>query len=218
MRKGICAAAIVPCCATLLLAGCAGVAPSPYASPTEDVVGSPSRFEPRQLSQAVATAIQKMLTDPTFTDSYGGVSARAAELGRRLPVLAVTPVANNSGDGRGDASTRQVFEALKNGLRKTGRFEVVDYVRRGDITGTVRAGRGAGDDDEALQHFGSYLSPDLILSADITRDVTDDRGRKVYFHYLNLTMQSTETGSVFWSETIEVAKQVQQRSYMWSNR
>ena len=194
---------LVICCSS----GCHGVPKSPYVGPTDDVPGKPDRFEPRQMSRSVTESIERLLTDPMFPTNYVIVLKKAREAGRPLPVLAVKPVLNNTGNGIGDSSTHQIFEALKTGLRKTGKFEVVDYTQRQALIRTVIDGTNTGDDSGALDNIGKYRSANLILTGDIRRDETDDRGRKVYFHYLNLEMQSTATGTVFWSDTIEVAKQ-----------
>ena len=192
------------CCSV----GCNGAVSSPYVPKDEDVLGRASRFEHRQKSRSVEESVDRMLTDPTFDGSYREVAERAQAAGRKLPVLAVKPILNNTGDGRSDsAATRQMFEALKAALRKTGKFEVVDYTQRQALIKTVIDGNNNGDDGGAIQTIGTYKSPNLILTGDIRRDETEDRGRKVYFHFLNLEIQSTATGTVFWSDTVEVAKQ-----------
>lgn len=201
---------VVVCCA----AGCLGYPPppSPYVSNSDDVVGRASRFEHRQKTRSVAEAIERMQTDPTFTAGYQEALAQAKAAKRRLPVLAIKPILNNTGDGRGDAAaTKQIFEALKTGFRKTGLFEIVDYTQRKALNDTLLAGADSGDDDGALQAIGNYRSPNLVLTGEIRRDETDETGRRVYFHFLNLEIQSTATGTVFWSDTIEVAKQLVKR-------
>ena len=201
------------CPAGLLLAvccsaGCHGVASSPYVSRDEDVLGRASKFEHRQKARSVEEAVARMFTDPTFDESYREVADQAKAAGRKRPVLAVKPILNNTGDGRSDSvATRQVFEAIKASLRKSGKFEVVDYTQRQNLIKTVTDGNNYGDDGGAIQGIGGYRSPNLILTGDIRRDETEDRGRMVYFHFLNLEIQSTATGTVFWSDTVEVGKQ-----------
>lgn len=212
------------CVAGLLLAiccsaGCHGAVSSPYVPKDEDVLGSASKFEHRQKARSVEEAIDRMLTDPTFEESYREVVERAKAAGRKRPVLAVKPILNNTGDGKSDsAATRQIFEALKTKLRKTGKFEVVDYTQRQSLIKTTIDGNNYGDDGGAIQNIGGYRSPNLVLTGDIRRDETEDRGRKVYFHFLNLEIQSTATGTVFWSETVEVGKQEPSRSSLGLRR
>lgn len=203
------------CCSV----GCNGAVSSPYVPKDEDVLGRASRFEHRQKSRSVEESVDRMLTDPTFDGSYREVAERAQAAGRKLPVLAVKPILNNTGDGRSDsAATRQMFEALKAALRKTGKFEVVDYTQRQSLLKTVIEGNNTGDDGGALQAIGAYRSPNLVLTGDIRRDETEDRGRRVYFHFLNLEIQSTATGTVFWSDTVEVGKQEPARGLFGSRR
>ena len=203
------------CCSV----GCNGAVSSPYVPKDEDVLGRASRFEHRQKSRSVEESVDRMLTDPTFDGSYREVAERAQAAGRKLPVLAVKPILNNTGDGRSDsAATRQIFEALKAALRKTGKFEVVDYTQRQSLLKTVVEGNNTGDDGGALQAIGAYRSPNLVLTGDIRRDETEDRGRRVYFHFLNLEIQSTATGTVFWSDTVEVGKQEPSRGFFRAMR
>lgn len=201
------------CKAGLLLAvccsaGCFGAASSTYVAKDVDVRGKPSKFEHRQKARSVEEAIARMLTDPTFDESYREVAELAKAAGRKKPVLAIKPIQNNTGDGKSDsAATHQIFKSLQASLRKTGKFEIVDYTQRQALIKTVIDGNNNGDDGGAIQPIGTYKSPNLILTGDIRRDETEDRGRKVYFHFLNLEIQSTATGTVFWNDTVEIAKQ-----------
>ena len=109
------------CCS----AGCNGAVSSPYVPKDEDVLGRASRFEHRQKARSVEEAVDRMLTDPAFDESYREVADQAKAAGRKRPVLAIKPILNNTGDGRSDSvATRQVFEALKASLRKIGRAHV----------------------------------------------------------------------------------------------
>ena len=62
------------------------------------------------------------------------------------------------------------------------------------------------DDGEApanLEHIGNYTSADFIMTGELRREQTIDRGRAVYHHFLNLEMTDTSTGTVFWSDTAD---------------
>ena len=147
------------CKAGLLLAvccsaGCFGAASSTYVAKDVDVRGKPSKFEHRQKARSVEEAIARMLTDPTFDESYREVAELAKAAGRKKPVLAIKPIQNNTGDGKSDsAATHQIFKSLQTSLRKTGKFEIVDYTQRQALIKTVI-------DGNKCQYRSIFLHPD----------------------------------------------------------
>lgn len=187
-----------------LLAGCvAASGPSRgYMNSDDDVFGHASRMEYTQKSRAIDSVIKQMLTDPMFTVQYDAARQRAADAGRRLPTIAVKPIENNTGDGRSDAAvTGQMYRELLTALRKTGKFEMIDYARRSQMKRTVIAAVDDGEAPANIQHIGSYTSADFIMTGELRRERTDEPGARVYHHFLNLEMTDTSTGTVFWSDT-----------------
>ena len=200
IAKAGCAAALV-----FAAGGCEAFRPGPprgYLNPNDDIYGRASRMEYSQKHLAVVDIIGKMLTDPTFTVRYDAAKHRAIDAKRALPTIAVMPIENNTGDGRSDAAvTGQIYRELITVLRKTGKFEMIDYARRTQMRNTAIAAVDAGENPANLQNIGNYTSADFTMTGELRREQTDDPGMRVYHHFLNLEMTDTATGTVFWSDT-----------------
>ena len=191
----------------LAAAGCETVRPGPrrgYLDHNEDVFGSASQMEYTQKSRSITHIIAQMLTDPMFTEQYDAARSRAIAAGRKRPTIAVRPIENNTGDGRSDSAvTGQMYRELLTALRKTTKFEMIDYARRSQMKKTVVAAVDDGENSANLQHIGEYTSADFIMTGELRREFTDDVNRKVYHHFLNLELTDTSTGTVFWSDTAQ---------------
>ena len=199
--RGFSARVVVLASAAALVAGCAAPRGG-YGNPDDDFYGRPSPMEYTQKHLSIVRVLEQMKTDPMFTSRYDAARKRALDAGRSLPTVAVRPIENNTGDGRGDAEvTSQMYRELITQLRKTGLFEMIDYTRRRQLIDTVTGGADAGDNSAAIQHIGNYASADFIMTGELRRERTDDPGRTVYHHFLNLEMTDTSTGTVFWSDT-----------------
>ena len=191
----------------ILMAAMSGCATHPgpsrgYMDPNDDVYGRSSRMEYTQKHRSLVDVLEKMKTDPMFTAQYAAAKNRAAAAGRILPTIAVRPIENNTGDGRSDAAvTGQMYRELIAQLRKTRLFEMIDYARRSQMKKNVVAAVDDGEDPSNLQHIGSYTSADFIMTGELRREMTEDRGNRVYHHFLNLEMTDTSTGAVFWNDT-----------------
>lgn len=200
------------CAVSACVSGCRDVQPEPYVHPAANVVGKPSEFEPTEKLYTVQEMVENMLKDARFTENYKRVCQVASRQGRARPVLCVKYPENRTGDGRSDSQAcSMIFAALQDALWKTGLFDVVDYTIRPALTGTVSGGSNNGDDDDDVQYFGKYKSPNLVMTGHLTRDETDDHGRKVYFHSLRLQVQYTTDATAFWSDTKIVSKQTPER-------
>ena len=190
-----------------LVAGCETARPGPsrgYMDPNDDVFGKSSRMEYTQKRLALVNVLEKMRTDPMFSSQYDKARKRALDAGRTLPTIAVRPIENNTGDGRSDSAvTGQMYRELLTALRKTGLFEMIDYARRTQMRNTVVSAVDSGEAPSNLEHIGNYTSADFIMTGELRREQTADRGRAVYHHFLNLEMTDTSTGTVFWSDTAE---------------
>lgn len=202
MKKVIFAAVVAACAA-----GCESVRSGPrrgYLDHNEDVFGSASSMEYTQKRLAITKVIEQMLTDPMFTEQYDAAMSRAVAANRTRPTIAVRPIENNTGDGRGDAAaTGQMYRELLTALRKTKKFEMIDYARRSQMKKTVVSAVDDGENPANLQHIGNYTSADFIMTGELKREFTDDGNRKVYHHFLNLELTDTSTGTVFWSDTAQ---------------
>lgn len=196
--------------AVVLCAGC--VAPSPgrsrgYLDPEEDVYGRSSRLEYSQKRLTVTKSVERMLTDPMFTGNYDKARARASAAGRTLPTIAINPIENNTGDGRSDsAATGQLYRELLTAIRKTGRFVMIDRMRRKQMTDSNIGGVDSGEDGAGIQGVGDYTSADFVMTGDLRREVTEGESHTVYHHFLNLEMIDSASGTVFWSDTVPVVK------------
>ena len=153
---------------TVLCAGCAMNSIGPargYMDANEDVYGQSSRMEHSQKSRSVANAVERMLTDPMFTGNYGAARKRANDAGRTLPTIAINPIENNSGDGRSDsAATGQLYRELLTAIRKTGRFELIDRVRRKQMMNANIAGVDSGEGASGIQGIGILIASEVSLS------------------------------------------------------
>lgn len=189
------------------LSGCATGPRQGYLGPEEDVYGRASRMEYAQKRRTVVESVERLLTDPLFTQNYDRARKRALDAGRSLPTISISPIENNTGDGRSDsAATGQLYRDLLTAIRKTGKFLMIDPMRRRQMTNALIAGNNAGEDAAALQGIGSYASADFVLTGELRRERTDDGVRTVYHHFLNLEMVDSASGTVFWSDSMGVPK------------
>ncbi|MGN0833626.1 MAG: hypothetical protein ACI4RD_08280 [Kiritimatiellia bacterium] len=189
------------------LAGCATGPGRGYLDTEEDVYGKSSRMEYSQKHRKVAESVERLLTDPMFTTNYDKARKRAADAGRALPTISINPIENNTGDGRSDSEAAgQLYRELLTAIRKTGKFAMIDRMRRKQMTAATIAGNNAGEDASALQSAGNYVSADFVMTGELRREATDDGRRQVFHHFLNLELIDSASGVVFWSDSMPVAK------------
>lgn len=178
-----------------------------YSDPHQDEYGRSDRMEYTQKRRAITIAVERLLTDPMFTDNYKAVCKRVKDAHRIMPTIAVNVIENNTGDGRSDSeATGQIYRELITAIRKTGRFEMIDRVRRKQMRDANIKGVDDGETPIGLQSIGEYASADFLITGDLRREITEGVNRKVYHHILNLEMINSYTGTVFWSESIPVSK------------
>lgn len=204
MKKSVFFKGVAFLTVAVAMTGCAA-RPGPsrgYKNPDDDVFGKASRMEYTQKRLAIVDVLEKMKTDPMFTPNYDKARKRALDAGRTLPTIAVTPIENNTGDGRSDAAvTGQMYRELITALRKTGLFEIIDHTRRSRMRNTIVSAVDNGESADNLQHIGNYTTADFVMTGELRRESTDDENSKVYHHFLNLELTDTATGTVFWSDT-----------------
>lgn len=190
--------------------GCAMPSAGPsrgYADPNDDAYGRSSRLEYSQKSRSVSASVERMLTDPMFTGNYKAALKRAGSVGRTVPTIAINPIENNSGDGRTDsAATGQLYRELLTAIRKTGRFEMIDRIRRTQMMNANISGVDNGEDSAGIQGIGSFASADFVMTGELRREITEGERRTVYHHFLNLELIDSASGTVFWSDSVPVVK------------
>ena len=192
-------------------AGCESMRSGPsegYLNPDDDVFGRAGTIEYTQLRIAMVDLLDnKMKTDPRFTRMYKKACERAGDEKHEIPTIAVRPIENNTGDGRSDSeATGQIYNEISEHLGKmmrqdgkTPMFELIDYAQRSQMKRIVPAAVDDGEAPNNLQHIGNYTSADFIMTGELKRSVTEDKGRRVYHHFLNLKLTSTSTGMASWT-------------------
>lgn len=186
--------------------GCQGPARMGYMDSADNVFARPDSLSQSERRRSVADAISRMQTDAAFMSVYAAVKNRRMD---RLPVVAIRPFENNTGDGVDDArATASIYKACLTALRKTGLFTVKDDTRSGALVDRVKAGNNNGEQIGALANFGNYDAPDFYLQGELVKSFDDDvaERRHVFTHDLNLVMLESVGNNVAWSETVEVVK------------
>ncbi|MBR6470860.1 MAG: hypothetical protein IKS83_03605 [Victivallales bacterium] len=175
-----------------------------YGNVDDDVYGSRENLEYPQKSRAITEMVERLLTDPGFTDFYGVAAERAAARDHRLPTLIIQRIEDNTQAGGSDfRSTGQMRNDLKSTLRKTGKFTIIDLAERARMTNVVTAEVDGGGQSENIQNFGEYEAGDFLMSGELTRDSV---GGQVYYHFFNLRLMDPVTGAEIWSDTVKVRK------------
>lgn len=186
--------------------GCRGPARMGYMDSADNVFASPERVSQAEKRRSVADALARMQTDAAFMSVYA--AAKNRRMGA-LPVVAIRPFENNTGDGVDDArATGAIYKTCLTALRKTGLFVLKDDTRAMALIDRVKAGNNNGENVNALGNFGSYDSPDFYLQGELVSNMDDDvaERRRVFTHDLNLVMLDAVGSNVAWSETVEVVK------------
>lgn len=142
----------------------------------------------------IVQAIERLETDPMFTQNYARAKKVAKTDGKTLPSVVVRPFENNA-NGLGDGVIRQMYKRLQTALRKTGKFEIIDPAVRQRMVHTVISGVDNGEIGSSLQNYGEYHSADFVIFGELVREGTGE-------YSVNLEMMDVRTGSVFWSEVV----------------
>lgn len=188
--------------ALVAVAGCASSGSgSRYVNEETLVFESADTLTQSERSRLVTEVVERMLTDPTFSVRYA--AKKKAKSDGSLPVVALSALENNVGDGRSDSlAMGQFSRELMVALRKTGKFDVIDDLANPALVNRVMTGNDNGETMAAAQNFGDYAPPDFYVSGDLRRFL--DSG--IYTHCLNLQMLDTSTRRVFWSDTAKILK------------
>lgn len=188
----------------MILAGCATGSSGHYRNAGDDVFGSVQKMEYPQKSRAITEMIGRLLTDPQFKNLYSTATERAKKRGHRLPTVIICEIEDNTEAGGTDASTAQIRRELKNALRKTGMFAIIDIGERAKMANVVLHEPDAGAKDDNNASYGEYWSGDFLMRGELSKD---DVAGRVYFHFLNLWMTDPVTGAEIWGDTVKVSKE-----------
>ena len=78
-----------------------------------------------QKRMTIVEAVEKLVTDPMFSEKYAVALENAKKRGRVRPVMTIMRIENNADDS-GDVKTAQMFKRLQSAIRKTSKFDIVD--------------------------------------------------------------------------------------------
>lgn len=189
--------------AAVLAAGCQTAPTSRYGDVDDDIYGHKDKMEYTQQSRSVTEAIEAMLTDPDFTDFYKDASKRAKKRKHVRPVVIVGAIEGVPGaETTNYEATSQMRTELKEALRKTKKFLVVDLQERALMTGTVIADADGGAAGDNLDSYNDYAAGEFVMTGELKQ--TSIGGS--YFHFFNLRMTDTSSGVETWNETVRIRK------------
>lgn len=189
--------------AAALAAGCQTAPTSRYGDVDDDIYGRKDKMEYTQQSRSVTEAIEAMLTDPDFTDFYKDAVKRAKKRKHVRPVVIVDKIeAGADPETTNYEATSQMRTELKEALRKTKKFLVVDLQERALMTGTVIADADGGAAGGNLDSYNDYAAGEFVMTGELKQ--TSIGGS--YFHFFNLRMTDTASGVETWNETVRIRK------------
>jgi PBP1b-binding outer membrane lipoprotein LpoB len=189
--------------AAALAAGCQTAPTSRYGDVDDDIYGRKDKMEYTQQSRSVTEAIEAMLTDPDFTDFYKLAKKRAKARGHVRPVVIVDKIeAGADPETTNYEATSQMRTELKEALRKTKKFLVVDLQERALMTGTVIADVDGGAAGGNLDSYNGYAAGEFVMAGELKQTSTGGS----YFHFFNLRMTDTASGVETWNETVRIRK------------
>ncbi|MBR4188851.1 MAG: hypothetical protein IKQ55_02700 [Kiritimatiellae bacterium] len=189
--------------AAALAAGCQTAPTSRYGDVDDDIYGRKDKMEYTQQSRSVTEAIEAMLTDPDFTDFYKLAKKRAKARGHVRPVVIVDKIeAGADPETTNYEATSQMRTELKEALRKTKKFVVVDLQERALMTRTVIADVDGGAAGDNLDAYNDYAAGEFVMTGELKRTSIDGS----FFHFFNLRMTDTASGVETWNETVRIRK------------
>ena len=103
-----------------------------------------------QKRMTIVEAVEKLVTDPMFSEKYAAALESAKKQGKLRPVMTIMRIENNVDDG-GDVKTAQMYRRLQSAIRKTSKFEIVDP-------------------EKSLED----VSPDFVMSGELVREETGE--------------------------------------------
>ena len=103
-----------------------------------------------QKRMTIVEAVEKLVTDPMFSEKYAVALENAKKRGKVRPVVTIMRIENNVDDS-GDAKTGQMFKRLQSAIRKTSKFDIVDP-------------------EKSLED----IEPDFVMSGELVREETGE--------------------------------------------
>lgn len=188
-----------------LMSGCASESVVDYASVGENYIGSADELSYTELNSVADQAVQRLLTDPLFSKRYAAARTHAQADGRENPGLIVDPIENNI-NAAGDESTEQMRTILKDAIRKTGKFDIVDRAFRTKVTNDNIDWASRGESGGAISGIGSFVPGEFVMKGEVTRYESVSGKRRIYHHNVNFKMQDAVRGDLFWTTVISIDK------------
>ena len=108
---------------------------------------APESFQKRM---TIVEALEKLETDPMFTEKYAVALANAKRQRKVRPVITIMRIENNV-DESGDGKTAQMYRRLQSAVRKTGKFDIVDP-------------------EKSLE----FVEPDFVMSGELVKEETGE--------------------------------------------
>lgn len=188
-----------------VLAGCATDRGVRYENSGTIYICQADELSYTELNTVADQAVQRLLTDPLFTKRYKAAQVYARSNGRDVPGLIVDPIENNVNNS-GDESTEQMRAILKDALRKTGKFEIVDRnFRRGAIAENIES-VNEGESPVAISGIGSFVPGEFVIKGEVTRYKSKSGRRNIYHHNVNFKMIDSIRGDLFWTTIVSIDK------------
>lgn len=188
-----------------VLAGCVGDRGVRYENGGTIYICDADELSYSELNTVADQAVQRLLTDPLFSKRYQAAQAHARSDGRDVPGLIVDPIENNVNNA-GDESTEQMRTILKDALRKTGKFEIVDRnFRNGVVAGHIES-VDQGESAVAISGIGSFVPGEFVIKGEVTRYKSKSGKRNIYHHNVNFKMIDSIRGDLFWTTIISIDK------------
>ena len=187
----------------IVLTGCAADR-GRYVSADDDFYGRKDRLEYTQKSRVVSEMVEKMMSDPDFSEVYAVAKDRAEGRGHRRPTIVVREIEDNTRAGNSDfLTTSQMRKELKTALRKTKMFAVVDLQERERMVNDSDVEVSGGARNDNSQSVGEYESGDFFMYGELALESV---GGRVFYHFFNLRLVDPVTGGEIWSDTVRIGK------------
>lgn len=188
-----------------ILAGCIDSRGVRYEPSGTIHIGQADELSYTELNTVADEAVQRLLVDPLFTRRYQMALDHARSDGRDVPGLIVDPIENNVNNA-GDESTEQMRTLLKDALRKTGKFEIVDRKFRRSVVSDHIESVDQGESAVAISGIGSFVPGEFVIKGEVTRYKSKGGRRNIYHHNVNFKMIDSIRGDLFWTTIVAIDK------------
>jgi penicillin-binding protein activator len=191
---------IVLCAVVALAASCQRkVVTRIDTNQTVDLSGKWNDTDSRMVSEAM---VQDCLNDPWLSEHAQTTSKR--------PVVIVGIVRNQSTE---HIPVMPFISDIERALINSGRVDVVaTATERGDIR-DEREDQQKYADEETVKKFGLELGADYMLNGYISSIIDQEKGKKVIYYQVDLTLTNIETNRKVWMGQEKIKKLVERSSF-----